>query len=92
MRFKSWPWYSTWTKIFGEDRAQGDRGKDSHAYVAQVRAQEQRTTQDCYTPTAEWNPETGFVAPQEDPPLGLNTNDDPTLNSSSASKRTGSSS
>ncbi|KAL0367476.1 UNVERIFIED_CONTAM: hypothetical protein Sradi_3637700 [Sesamum radiatum] len=47
MRFKSWPWYSAWTEIFGKDRAQGDRGKDSHAYAAQVRAQEQHTTQEC---------------------------------------------
>ncbi|KAL0413109.1 UNVERIFIED_CONTAM: hypothetical protein Sradi_1512600 [Sesamum radiatum] len=49
---------------------------------------EKPRTQDCYVPTAEWNPETGFVGQEEDPPVSYNVNVDPTVNSSSATKRT----
>ncbi|KAL0460988.1 UNVERIFIED_CONTAM: hypothetical protein Slati_0726000 [Sesamum latifolium] len=47
-----------------------------------------KDTQDCYVPTAEWNPKTAFVGYEEDPQTSYNANVDPTVNSSSATKRT----
>ncbi|KAL0448948.1 UNVERIFIED_CONTAM: hypothetical protein Slati_1451200 [Sesamum latifolium] len=47
---------------------------------------------DCYIPTAEWNPKTGFIGIEEEAPSNSNLNVDPTINSSSATKRASSSS
>ncbi|KAL0416814.1 UNVERIFIED_CONTAM: hypothetical protein Slati_3513300, partial [Sesamum latifolium] len=47
---------------------------------------------DCYIPTAEWNPETGFLGIEEDEPSNSNLNVDPMMNSSSATKRVSSNS
>ncbi|KAL0284840.1 UNVERIFIED_CONTAM: hypothetical protein Scaly_2837100 [Sesamum calycinum] len=52
-----------------------------------VGVEQPQDTQDCYVPTAEWNPETGFVGQEEEPPVSYNLNIDPTVNSSSATKR-----
>ncbi|KAL0375619.1 UNVERIFIED_CONTAM: hypothetical protein Scaly_0679500 [Sesamum calycinum] len=47
--------------------------------------------QECCVPTAEWNLETDFNGDDEQPPHSFNMNCDPTVNSSSATKRTPSS-
>ncbi|KAK4411901.1 hypothetical protein Sango_0263100 [Sesamum angolense] len=44
--------------------------------------------QQCYTPTGDWNPDTGFHGINEELPQSNNNNCDPTVDSSSATKRT----
>ncbi|KAL0428459.1 UNVERIFIED_CONTAM: hypothetical protein Slati_3020700 [Sesamum latifolium] len=88
MRYKSWPFFPAWRKIFGKDRATGERGWDP------TRAENERTGRDgvdfeqSNAPTGNWNPETGFEGINEEPPQSNNNNCDPTVNSSSATKRT----
>lgn len=48
--------------------------------------------QDCYVSTTEWNLEIGFIGVEEEPTSSFNVNVDPTVNSSSATKRTSSTS
>ncbi|KAL0411287.1 UNVERIFIED_CONTAM: hypothetical protein Slati_3718400 [Sesamum latifolium] len=89
MRYKSWPFFPAWSEIFGKDQAQGGRTLQPPPPPTKDPGIEQpQDTQDCYVPTAEWNPDTGFVGQEEDPPLSYNLNVDPTMNSSSATKRT----
>ncbi|KAK4383716.1 hypothetical protein Sango_2749900 [Sesamum angolense] len=44
--------------------------------------------QQCYTPTGDWNPDTDFQGISEELPQSNNNNCDPTVDSSSATKRT----
>ncbi|KAK4400380.1 hypothetical protein Sango_1144100 [Sesamum angolense] len=55
--------------------------------IEDVGVEQPQDTQDCYIPTAEWNPKTGFVGQEEEPPVSYNLNIDPTISSSSATKR-----
>ncbi|KAL0366883.1 UNVERIFIED_CONTAM: hypothetical protein Sradi_3578400 [Sesamum radiatum] len=88
MRYKAWHFFPAWGEIFGKDRAQGSRTVQPPPPDEDVNMEEPQDTQDCYVPTAEWNPKTGFVGQEEDPPTSSNVNVDPTINSSSATKRT----
>ncbi|KAL0420416.1 UNVERIFIED_CONTAM: hypothetical protein Slati_3064500 [Sesamum latifolium] len=88
MRYKSWPFFPAWREIFDKDRATSERGWDP------TKAGNERTGRDgiefeqSNAPTGDWNPETGFQGINEEPPQLNNINCDPTVNSSSATKRT----
>ncbi|KAL0355795.1 UNVERIFIED_CONTAM: hypothetical protein Sradi_4026400 [Sesamum radiatum] len=88
MRYKSFPFFPAWREIFGKDRAAGEGAKDGKATVDAVRREEARETQDYYVPTAEWNPEEGFVSNDGDPVQSSQMNVDPTTNSSTGPKHT----
>ncbi|KAL0405288.1 UNVERIFIED_CONTAM: hypothetical protein Slati_3842700 [Sesamum latifolium] len=83
--------FPEWSNIFGKERATGDRSWDPTKAADDNERRPQMDIQDDYVPTAEWNPEAGFNGNDEEPPLSLNMNCDPTVNSSSATKRTSSS-
>ncbi|KAL0411122.1 UNVERIFIED_CONTAM: hypothetical protein Slati_3701900 [Sesamum latifolium] len=91
MRYKSWPFFPAWREIFGKDRAAGDEVNDTDGAASEIRQERNKTTDNCYIPTTEWNPDTGFIGVDEEPPLSSHMNVDPTVNSSSATKRTNSS-
>ncbi|KAL0345331.1 UNVERIFIED_CONTAM: hypothetical protein Sradi_4364400 [Sesamum radiatum] len=59
MRHKSWPLFNAWKEIFGKDWATGDRGADALKDANDIRQEEQEANQECYIPTAEWNPKIG---------------------------------
>ncbi|KAL0409555.1 UNVERIFIED_CONTAM: hypothetical protein Sradi_1889900 [Sesamum radiatum] len=86
MPYKSWSFFHAWSEIFGKDRAQGGRTIQPPPPPNEDPGIEEHDTQDCYIPSAEWNPDTGFVGQEEEPPLSYNLNVDPTVNSSSATK------
>ncbi|KAL0320488.1 UNVERIFIED_CONTAM: hypothetical protein Sradi_5310300 [Sesamum radiatum] len=88
MRYKSFPFFPSWCEIFGKDRAAGEGAKDGKATVDAARREEARETQDYYVPTAEWNPEEGFVSNDGDPVQSSQMNVDPTTNSSTGPKHT----
>ncbi|KAL0401179.1 UNVERIFIED_CONTAM: hypothetical protein Slati_4147800 [Sesamum latifolium] len=92
MRFKSWPYFGAWREIFGKDRATGDSARDPMEFSNKVQEEERNDEGDCYIPIAEWNPKTGFASIEEEAPSNSNLNVDPTINSSSATKRASSSS
>ncbi|KAL0430491.1 UNVERIFIED_CONTAM: hypothetical protein Sradi_0675100 [Sesamum radiatum] len=77
-------------EIFGKDRAVGDKANDTDG-AGEIRQERNKTTDNCYIPTAEWNLDIGFIGVEEEPPLSFHMNDDPTVNSSSATKHTNSS-
>ncbi|KAL0429055.1 UNVERIFIED_CONTAM: hypothetical protein Sradi_0531500 [Sesamum radiatum] len=88
MHYKPWPFFPAWREIFGKDRAAGDEANDTDGAANEIRHEKNKTTDDCYIPTAEWNPDTGFIGIEEEPPQFSHMNVDPTINSSSATKRT----
>ncbi|KAL0399934.1 UNVERIFIED_CONTAM: hypothetical protein Sradi_2336700 [Sesamum radiatum] len=63
MRFKLWPFFPAWRKIFGRDRAEGARIFETvHEYNPPSKSNVgQSDSQECYVPTAEWCPSTGYV-------------------------------
>ncbi|KAL0427309.1 UNVERIFIED_CONTAM: hypothetical protein Slati_2905700 [Sesamum latifolium] len=92
MCYKSWSFFTVWREIFGKDRANGDSGTDAFKDANDIKDEELANKQDCYIPTTEWNPDIAFVGGEEETPSSFNVNGDPTVNSSSATKRTGSTS
>ncbi|KAL0327810.1 UNVERIFIED_CONTAM: hypothetical protein Sangu_1859000 [Sesamum angustifolium] len=60
---------------------------EEYVKTEDVSVEQPLDTQDCYVPTAEWNPEIGFVGQEEETPISYNLNMDPIVNSSSATKR-----
>ncbi|KAK4383126.1 hypothetical protein Sango_2805900 [Sesamum angolense] len=86
MRHKSWHFFTTWKEIFGKDWGTGDQGSDLFKESNDIRQEEQEDTQECYVPTAEWNPEFRFVGPSEEPPISFNMSVDLTVNSPSVTK------
>ncbi|KAL0418987.1 UNVERIFIED_CONTAM: hypothetical protein Sradi_1312200 [Sesamum radiatum] len=87
MHYKSWHFFTAWTKIFGKDCVNGDCGADPYKDANDIRIEEPWDTLDCYVPTDEWNPDIGFINVEEEPPSSFNVNVDPIVNSSSATKR-----
>ncbi|KAL0458081.1 UNVERIFIED_CONTAM: hypothetical protein Slati_0435300 [Sesamum latifolium] len=85
MRFKFFPYFSVWHEIFRKDRATGERAKDEKATADAIREEEAMETRDYYVPTADWNPEEGFVSNDGDQ-TRAEMNIDPTTHSSSAPK------
>ncbi|KAK4381054.1 hypothetical protein Sango_3004700 [Sesamum angolense] len=61
MRYKSWPFFPAWRKIFGRDRATGDRCWDPTRAATEKAGREVTDVQQCYTPTGDWNPDTGYL-------------------------------
>ncbi|KAL0458770.1 UNVERIFIED_CONTAM: hypothetical protein Slati_0504200 [Sesamum latifolium] len=60
---KSWSFFPVWREIFGRDRAEGTRIIETvNEYVHPSKSNlDQTDSQDCYAPTAEWCPDTGYV-------------------------------
>ncbi|KAL0361262.1 UNVERIFIED_CONTAM: hypothetical protein Sradi_3810700 [Sesamum radiatum] len=85
MRFKLFLYFSAWREIFRKDRATGERAKDGKATADAVCEEEAMETQDDYVPTADWNPEEGFVSNDGDL-TRAQMNIDPTTHSSLAPK------
>ncbi|KAL0446139.1 UNVERIFIED_CONTAM: hypothetical protein Slati_1741800 [Sesamum latifolium] len=83
MRFKFFPYFLVWREIFRKDQATGERAKDGKATADAVREEEAMETRDYYVPTADWNPEEGFVSNDGDQ-TRAEMNIDPTTHSSSA--------
>ncbi|KAL0367074.1 UNVERIFIED_CONTAM: hypothetical protein Sradi_3597500 [Sesamum radiatum] len=88
MHYKSWPFFPAWREIFGKDRAAGDVANDTNGVASEIHQERNNRTDDYYIPTTEWNPGTGFIGVEVEPPLSSNMNVDPMVNSSSATKRT----
>ncbi|KAK4431046.1 hypothetical protein Salat_0866600 [Sesamum alatum] len=67
MRYKSWPFFPAWREIFGKDRAVGDKiyvgqyTNDVTPVVDLADDEVDNETLDCYVPTAEWCPNTGYA-------------------------------
>ncbi|KAL0395032.1 UNVERIFIED_CONTAM: hypothetical protein Slati_4469400 [Sesamum latifolium] len=80
MRYKSWPFFLHGVKYL--------KRIDPTKIAADKGLPEANDGQDCYVPTTEWNPETGFHGLDEEQPQSYNMNYDSTVNSSSATKRT----
>ncbi|KAL0378975.1 UNVERIFIED_CONTAM: hypothetical protein Sradi_3203000 [Sesamum radiatum] len=91
MRYKSWPFFPTWRKIFGRDRATGDRGWDPTRAGTEKTGPAAGDGHQSIASTGDWNPETGYQGINEEAPHSINQNCNPTVNSSSATKRTPSS-
>ncbi|KAK4381107.1 hypothetical protein Sango_2999900 [Sesamum angolense] len=87
MHYKSWHFFTAWTKIFGKDCVNGDCGADPYKDANDIRIEEPWDTLVCYVPADEWNPDIGFISVEEEPPSSFNVNVDPIVNSSSATKR-----
>ncbi|KAL0433300.1 UNVERIFIED_CONTAM: hypothetical protein Slati_2664300 [Sesamum latifolium] len=75
-----------------DDYVKRKGGTDAFKDANDIREEELANKQDCYVPMTEWNPDIGFVGVEDDTPSSFNVNGDPTMNSSSATKRTGSTS
>ncbi|KAK4430743.1 hypothetical protein Salat_0836000 [Sesamum alatum] len=67
MRYKSWPFFPAWREIFGKDRAVGDEiyvgqyTNDVTPVVDLADDEVDNETPECYVPTAEWCPNTGYA-------------------------------
>ncbi|KAL0318252.1 UNVERIFIED_CONTAM: hypothetical protein Scaly_2849700 [Sesamum calycinum] len=71
-----------------KDRATVDRSWDPNKVANDNGLSQPTVDQDCYVPTAEWDPKTNFNGDDEPPPHSFNMNCDPTVNSSTATKCT----
>ncbi|KAL0409592.1 UNVERIFIED_CONTAM: hypothetical protein Sradi_1893600 [Sesamum radiatum] len=88
MRFKSWLFFPAWKEIFGMDHASGDRSWDPTGRGVEKTQREPPEIQQFNAGTGDWNPDIGFDGINEETPLSQYFNCDPTVNSSSATKRT----
>ncbi|KAL0458666.1 UNVERIFIED_CONTAM: hypothetical protein Slati_0493800 [Sesamum latifolium] len=86
MRYKAWPHFPAWREIFGKDRAIGDGAEDDEVAASIARGERQTTPEPDYVPTADCNPEHGFVSNNEDEAPFPNINIDSTSPSTNAHK------
>ncbi|KAK4434860.1 hypothetical protein Salat_0648900 [Sesamum alatum] len=97
MRYKSWPFFPAWREIFGKDRAVGDEicvgqyTNDVPPVVDLADDEVDNETPECYVPTVEWCPNTGYAGNDSGTFAETQPNVDVNVTSTNSQKRMGSS-
>ncbi|KAK4416635.1 hypothetical protein Salat_2489000 [Sesamum alatum] len=97
MRYKSWPFFLAWREIFGKDRAVGDEiyvgqyTNDVTPVVDLADDEVDNETPECYVPTAEWCPNTGYAGNDTGTNADTQANIYVNVTSTNSQKRLGSS-
>ncbi|KAK4430763.1 hypothetical protein Salat_0838000 [Sesamum alatum] len=98
MHYKSWPFFPTWREIFRKDRAVGDEicvgqyTNDVTLVVDLANDEVDNEMPECYVPTTEWCPNTGYAGNDTGMNADTQANIDVNVTSTNSQKRLGSSS